>query len=69
MELLLVTQAEEGDGMGPGVVVVVVVNHLLGGQGVFHLGASVTHLPWGYTPPWSPAKSGMGPSVSQNGPF
>jgi len=32
MELLLVTQAEEGDGMGPGMVVVVVVNHLLGGQ-------------------------------------
>lgn len=31
MELLLVTQAEEGDGMGPGVVVVV-VGHLLGGQ-------------------------------------
>jgi len=26
-----------------------------------HLGASVTHLPWGYTPLWSPAKSGMGP--------
>jgi hypothetical protein len=34
-----------------------------------HLGASVTHLPWGYTPLWSPAKSGMGPSASQNGPF
>jgi hypothetical protein len=31
MELLLVTQAEEKDGMGPGVVVVVVINHLLGG--------------------------------------
>jgi hypothetical protein len=33
MELLLVTHAEEGGGMGPGVVVVVVVvSHLLGGQ-------------------------------------
>jgi hypothetical protein len=36
MELLMVTLAEEGDGMGPGVVVVVVVvvvvSHLLGGQ-------------------------------------
>jgi hypothetical protein len=30
MELLLVTQAKEGGGMGPGVVVV--VSHLLGGQ-------------------------------------
>jgi len=36
---------------------------------VCHLGASVTHLPWGYTLLWSPAKSGMGPSASQNGPF
>jgi len=34
-----------------------------------HLGVSVTHLPWGYTPLWSPTKSSMGLSASQNKPF